>query len=57
MVFWRQYFCTLTPDRACPALYLEEVLGYDREALRVVSGALQVRVLVQHIVVDVQEEL
>lgn len=38
-------------------LYLEEVLGDDREALCVIGGALQVGVLIEHIVVDVQEEL
>ena len=40
-----------------PALYLEEVLGDDGQALRVVGDALQVGVLVQDVVVDVQEEL
>jgi hypothetical protein len=38
-------------------LYLEEVLGYDGEALCVIGGTLQVGVLIQHVVVDVQEEL
>ena len=40
-----------------PALYLEEILGDDGQALGVVGDALQVGVLVQDIVVDVQEEL
>lgn len=40
-----------------PAPHLEEVLRYAGEALRVVRDALQVRVLVQDVVVDVQEEL
>lgn len=39
------------------ALYLEEVLGYDGEALCVIGGTLQVGVLIQHVVVDVEEEL
>lgn len=43
------------PRRA--ARYLEEVLGDDAEALRVVGHALQVGVLVQDVVIDVQEEL
>ena len=45
------------PGTARRAPYLEEVLGDDGEALRVVGDALQVRVLVQDVVVDVQEEL
>lgn len=45
------------PGTAGHAPYLEEVLGDDGEALRVVGDALQVRVLVQDVVVDVQEEL
>lgn len=40
-----------------PAPHLEEVLRYAGEALRVVRDALQVRVLVQDVVIDVQEEL
>lgn len=44
-------------DRPSVALYLEEVLGYDGEALRVVCHPLQVRVLIQDVVVDVEEEL
>ena len=39
------------------ALYLEEVLRDDGEALRVVCDALEVRVLVQDVVVNVQEKL
>lgn len=36
-----------SPGRAgCQARYLEEILGYDGEALRVVGDALQVRILV-----------
>jgi len=39
------------------APYLEEILRYDGEALRVVSDALEVRVLIQDVVINVQEEL
>lgn len=47
-----------TPRRGSrPALYLEEILGDDGQALGVVGDALQVGVLVQDVVVDVQEEL
>lgn len=46
------------PDRAKrQVLYLEEILRYDGEALRVVGNALEVGVLVQNIVINVQEEL
>lgn len=46
------------PDRAKRrALYLEEILRYDGEALRVVGDALEVGVLVQNVVINVQEEL
>lgn len=37
--------------------YLEEVLGDVGEALGVVANALEVCVLVQHRVVDIQEEV
>lgn len=47
---------TWCPPRATPP-HLEEVLGYDGEALRVVRDALEVGVLIQDVVVDVQEEL
>lgn len=57
LVLWSSTSVSLYQTDACSALYLEEVLGYDGEALRVVSGSLQVRVLIQHIVVDIEEEL
>lgn len=44
-------------DHRVRAPHLEEVLRYDGQALRVVREGLQVRVLVQDVVVDVQEEL
>lgn len=47
-----------SPETAkCWALYLEEILCYDGEALRVVSDALEVWVLIQHVVINVQEKL
>lgn len=39
------------------ALYLEEILRYDGQALRVVGDALEVRVLIEDVVINVQEEL
>lgn len=62
----KQEMLLLLRDRVCtsprgnrhvPAPHLEEVLRYAGEALRVVRDALQVRVLVQDVVIDVQEEL
>lgn len=56
---WCSGGCTSVPSQteARRALYLEEVLGDDGEALCVVGGTLQVWVLIQHVVVDVEEEL